>query len=149
MLAVCAFGETHIRPHYTPLIGAEAADLQVKNWWSESQIRRAVDYGRIVVADAAGRVVGVAQHGEYGADYVLFKLYVDPAFRGRGLGPELIRYVIERLPPSTTRLCVEHFAGNARAGRFYEREGFDVERVGRSGSSPALDVVWRVRALTV
>ena len=30
---------------------------------------------------------------------------------------------------------------------FYEREGFVVERVERSGTSAALDVVWRVREL--
>jgi hypothetical protein len=26
VVAICRFGETHIRPHYAPLIGAAAAD---------------------------------------------------------------------------------------------------------------------------
>ncbi|MBX9244999.1 GNAT family N-acetyltransferase [Actinotalea ferrariae] len=145
--AVCAFGEAHIRPHYTPLIGAEAADRQVTSWWSEAQIRSAVSAELVVVAEAGGRVVGVVQRGRSGADHVLYKLYVDPGYRGSGLGPRLIEAVVRRLPPDASRLCVEHFASNERAGAFYEREGFVVERVERSGTSPALDVVWRVRDL--
>jgi hypothetical protein len=29
--AICRFGEAHTRPHYAPLIGAEAADEQVRS----------------------------------------------------------------------------------------------------------------------
>ncbi|WP_028045337.1 GNAT family N-acetyltransferase [Cellulomonas sp. URHE0023] len=146
---ICAFGATHIRPHYTPLIGAGAADLQVTRWWSVEQIGTAVSQGRIVVAEAeAGDgVVGVAQRGWDGADHVIYKLYVDPACRGQGLGPRLIAAVVGQLPPDARRLCVEHFAGNVRAGAFYEREGFAVERVERDADDPALDVVWRARDL--
>lgn len=145
--AICAFGEAHIRDHYAPLIGAEAADRQVTSWWSDAAIRSAVSAGAVVVAVEGGSVVGVAQRGRSGTDHVLYKLYVDPAHRGTGLGPRLIDAVVARLPPDATRLGVEHFAGNARAGAFYEREGFAVERVEPSGADPALDVVWRARDL--
>lgn len=145
--SICAFGDAHIRQHYAPLIGAEAADLQVSNWWSESQIQLAVAGGLVVVAEAVGRVIGVAQRGRYGSDHVLYKLYIDPVHRGRGLGPALIEAVIRRLPSNSARLCVEHFAGNERAGAFYERERFFVERIERSDADPALDVVWRARVL--
>jgi ribosomal protein S18 acetylase RimI-like enzyme len=119
----------------------------VKNWWNETQIRRAVKDGLVTVAEAAGCVIGVAQRGRYGSAHVLFKLYVDPAYRGRGLGSDLVSNVIDRLRPEAERLCVEHFAGNVRAAAFYEREGFFVERVEPHGASPALDVVWRARKL--
>lgn len=146
---VCAFGEAHIRPHYTPLIGAEAADEQVARWWRPEQILPAAVQGRIVVATAADRVVGVAQHGRDGEDAVLYKLYVDPRRRGHGLGPRLVAAVEDSLPPDVRRLCVEHFAGNVRAAAFYEREGFAVERVEPSATgSRALDVVWRARPIT-
>jgi hypothetical protein len=36
--AICRFGEAHIRPHYAPLIGAEAADEQVRRWWNETHV---------------------------------------------------------------------------------------------------------------
>ncbi|MDT9593295.1 GNAT family N-acetyltransferase [Nocardioides zeae] len=143
---VCAFGEAHVRPHYAPLIGAQAADQQVARWWRPDQILPAAVQGRIVVATAADRVVGVAQHGRAGEDVVLYKLYVDPGRRGHGLGPRLVAAVEDALPSDVRRLSVEHFAGNVRAAAFYEREGFAVERVEPSSTgSRALDVVWRAR----
>ncbi|WP_231735088.1 GNAT family N-acetyltransferase [Microbacterium hominis] len=145
--SICAFGDAYIRQHYAPLIGVEAADLQVLNWWSESQIHLAVTGGLMVVAEAVGGIVGVAQRGRDASDHVLYKLYIAPVYRGRGLGPALIEAVIQRLPSNGARLCVEHFAGNERAGAFYEREGFFVERIERSGADSARDVVWRVRDL--
>ncbi|WP_066583614.1 hypothetical protein [Cellulomonas timonensis] len=36
--AICQFGEAHIRSHYAPLIGAPAADAQVRRWWNEVAI---------------------------------------------------------------------------------------------------------------
>lgn len=146
---ICAFGEVHVRPHYAPLIGAEAADAQVRDWWSPTRIGAAVSTGLIVVAESGDRVVGVAQRGRHGADHVIYKLYVDPGFRSHGLGPRLIDALIGQLPPDASRVGVEHFAGNVRAGAFYEREGLTVDRVEPSvAGDPALDVVWRTRPLT-
>lgn len=46
------------------------------------------------------------------------------------------------------RLRIEHFAANERAGAFYEREGFTVERIEPSPTGdPALAQVWRARPL--
>ena len=145
--AVCAFGRAHIPEHYAPLIGVEAAERQVTSWWSEEQIRAAVERGVLLVATAGGRVVGVAQRGLAGAEHVIYKLYVDPNARGRGIGPRLVEAVITALPQNASRVGVEHFAANVRAGQFYEREGFAVERVDPHPEDPRLDVVWRVRAL--
>lgn len=146
--AICRFGEAHIRPHYAPLIGAEAADEQVRRWWNEAQVGAAVAGGLVVVAEAGGEVVGVGQRGRNGADHVVYKLYVDPRHRGHGLGPRLLDALTRQLPPGAGRLCIEHFAANERAGAFYEREGFPVERVEPSPTGdPALAVVWRCRRL--
>lgn len=142
--AIVRFGETHIRPHYTPLIGAAAADAQVRDWWNEKHVAAAVASGLVVVADDAP--AGVAQRGRNGADHVVYKLYLAPGRRGQGLGPRLLDAVIRQLPPGADRLCVEHFAANERAGAFYEREGFTVERI--EPSAAGLDVVWRARRLT-
>lgn len=40
--AICRFGATYIRQHYTPLIGTEAADAQVRWWWNPTHIGAAV-----------------------------------------------------------------------------------------------------------
>lgn len=146
--AICRFGEAHIRPHCAPLIGAEAADEQVRRWWNETYVGAAVAEGLVVVAEADGQLVGVGQRGRRGADHVVYKLNVHPQHRGRGLGPQLLDALIRQLPADADRLCVEQFVANERAGAFYEREGFTVERIESSPTEdPALGVVWRARHL--
>jgi GNAT superfamily N-acetyltransferase len=147
--AVCEFGEAHIRPHHAPLIGASAADEQVRRWWREPAIDAAVTGGLVVVAEAGGDLAGVGQRGRRGADHVVYKLYVHPRHRGHGLGVRLLGALVGQLPADADRLCVEHFAANERAGAFYEREGFTVDRVEASSTGdPALGIVWRSRRLT-
>lgn len=144
--AICGFGEAHIRRHYAPLIGAAAADEQVRDWWNETQIGTAVAAGLVVVAEAGGQLLGVGQRGRAGADHVIYKLYLHPDQRGRGLGPRLIDALIRQLPADADRLYIEHFAANERAAAFYEREGFTVQRI-EPGPTRNLAVVWRVRDL--
>lgn len=148
IMAVCRFGEAYVRPHYAPLIGAAAADEQVRKWWNEAHIGSAIAAGQVVVAEADGQLVGVGQRGRSGADHVVYKLYIHPEHRGRGLGPKLIDALTSQLPAGARWLYIEHFAANERAGAFYEREGFTVQRIepSRTGD-PALGVVWRRRQL--
>lgn len=148
--AIRRFGQAHIPPHYAPLIGATAADEQVRDWWNETHIAAAVAAGLVVVAETAGQLVGIGQRGRAGADHVVYKLYVHPGHRGHRLGPRLLHALTTRLPANTDRLHVEHFAANERAGAFYEREGFTVDGVDPSPTGdPALAVVWRSRPVKV
>ena len=146
--AIRRFGETHVRAHYALLIGAAAADAQVRDWWNETHLGAAVAAGLVVVAEDGGELLGVGQRGRSGAEHVVYKLYVHPGQRGRGLGPRLLDALVAQLPADAGRLYIEHFAANERAGAFYEREGFTVDRIepGATGD-PALAVVWRVRSL--
>lgn len=147
--AICRFGDAHIRPHYAPLIGAEAADEQVRKWWNDTSIGAAVAEGLVVVAQADGQLVGVGQRGRRGADHVVYKLYLHPQHRGRGLGLQLLDALIRQLPANTDRLYIEHFAANERAGAFYEREDYTVEQTEPSPTEdPELGVVWRARHLS-
>jgi GNAT superfamily N-acetyltransferase len=148
--AIRRFGEANIPPHYTPLIGARAADSQVRQWWSDDHLGHAVAAGLVILAESGGEVVGVAQRGRAGAAHVVYKLYVHPEHRGQGLGRQLLDAVIARLPPDVDRLWIEHVAANTRAGAFYEREGYAVDRVDAHPSGdPGLATVWRSRALSV
>lgn len=148
VVTICRFGEAHIRPHYAPLIGAAAADEQIRRWWNEPHFDAAVAAGLVVVAEADGHLVGVGQRGRRGADHVVYKLYVHPQHRSRGLGPRLLDALTRQLPANADRLYIEHFVANERAGAFYEREGFTVERIESSPTgNPALGVVWRARPL--
>ncbi|OXM43226.1 GNAT family N-acetyltransferase [Amycolatopsis alba] len=148
VMAICRFGEEHVRAHYTPLIGEEAAAKQVRMWWHETNIAGAVARGAVVVADDGGHLAGVGQRGLNGDDQVIYKLYVHPRHRGGGLGVRLLDALIGQLPVDAERLYIEHFVANERAGAFYEREGFTVDRIEPSSTGdPALGVVWRVRSL--
>lgn len=147
--AVRSFGEAHIPPHYAPLIGEAAAAAQVERWWNDAYLAPAIEAGLLLVAEADGRVVGVAQRGRLGDDHVVFKLYVDPAARGRGVGPALLAAVERDLPANATRLVIEHLAANERAAAFYAREGFAVDRVEPHPSEdPGRATVWRFRPLS-
>lgn len=148
VLAIRQFGAAQIRPHYTPLIGAAAADEQVRQWWNEAHLGAAVAEGGVVIAEADGNLVGVGQRGRSGADHVVYKLYLHPRYRDRGLGVRLLDALTRQLPADADRLCIEHFVGNERAGAFYEREGFTVVRIEPGPTdNPALGVVWRARPL--
>lgn len=82
----------------------------------------AVEANRLDVAATNQVVVGVCQTGEL-ADRI--------ASQG------------------VARIDVEHFAGNIRAAKCYEREGFKVIRTGPppTGESPNSAIVWRRRRL--
>jgi len=148
VMAICRFGEEHVRAHYTPLIGEEAAARQVRMWWNETNVAGVVARGAMVVAEDGGHLVGVGQRGLDGTEHVIYKLYVHPRHRGGGLGKRLLEVLIGQLPADAQRLYIEHFVANERAGAFYEREGFTVERIEPSATGdPRLGVVWRFRNL--
>ena len=148
VVAICRFGDAYVRPHYVPLIGAVAAEKQVVAWWNERHIAEGVIDHRLVVAVVEEQLVGVGQRGRSGFDHVIYKLYVHPRYRGYGLGPRLLQALVEQLPDDADRLYIEHFVSNERAGAFYEREGFTVDRIEPSPTGRAeLGVVWRSRPL--
>ncbi|MGW1891888.1 GNAT family N-acetyltransferase [Streptomyces sp. NPDC002004] len=102
-----------------------------------------VPAGGTWVADAAGDVVGmmVLEEDE------LAQLYMDPAWRGRGVGDRFVALAKERSPG---RLALWTFQVNTPAHRFYERHGFvAVERTDGSGNEeqePDVRYEWRPRA---
>lgn len=146
--AVRAFGAAVVPVHYAPLIGDAAAAEQLRAWWGHDHLAAAVAQGVVLVAETPSGLAGVAQHGRVGDDHVVWKLYVAPEHRGRGLGPCLLDAVTRRLPSDADRLWIEHVAANERAAAFYAREGFAVDRVEpHPGGDPRLATVWRSRPL--
>lgn len=147
--AVCAFGAVVLPAHYTPLIGADAAQELVADWWSAPATLRAVDAQALWVAlDADGEIVGVGELGHIGDDPVIYKLYIGAHRRGEGIGALLIDRMIATLAPRTPRVLIEHVAANDRAAAFYERQGFVVDHVDViDPHAPERDVVWRAREL--
>jgi hypothetical protein len=58
---ICQFGATHIPQHYGPLLGPEAAQAQVDNWWNRDRMSQAVSEGGVVVAEEEEVVIGVGE----------------------------------------------------------------------------------------
>ena len=147
---IVGFGRAVILEHYAPLIGAGAAHAQVEQWWGEGSIAAAVDAGLMVITEQAGQVIGVGQRGRMDGEHVIWKLYLHRAHRGRGLGRRLLGALVDQLPDDARRVWIEHVAANERAGAFYEREGFTIERIEASAAGDAgTDQVWRVRPVAL
>lgn len=146
--AIVAFGLAVIPPYYTPILGERAAQAQLA-WWSLDRMAPAVETNRVHIAARDRDVVGVCETGELADEQVIWKMYLAPEYRGRSLGVELLRQAIASLPQGVDRVDVEHFAGNTRAAKFYEREGFKVIRTepAPTGQSPNSAIVWRRRQL--
>ena len=141
--AIVAFGAAVVPAHYAPLLGAAAAQDQL-SWWRRELTSSAVTAGRVHLAVVGEATVGVCETGELDGEQVIWKLYLAPESRGRSLGVELLRHAVAALPDEPGHVLVEHFAGNIRAGRFYEREGFAVVGTQPAGSGdPKAAVVWR------
>ncbi len=146
--AIVAFGSAVVPAYYTPILGERAAQEQLA-WWSLGRMAPAVEANRVCVAAADHEIVGVCQTGELAGEQVIWKLYLAPEHRGRSLGVALLRQAIASLPQGVSRVDVEHFAGNTRAAKFYEREGFEVIRTDpvTAGELPNDAIVWRRRQL--
>ncbi len=146
--AIVDFGRAHVPQHYEPILGVAAAQAQVDRWWTPDYLSPGIDRSEVLLAESAGELVGVAQFGIYEGDPVIWKLYIDRKRRSQGIGRALLDAVMAAVPDEARRVLVEHFAGNARAGAFYERAGFAYLRTDPSiTGDPAGDQVWRVREL--
>ena len=111
-----AFGST-----YDDEVGADEA-----NWR-----QRLADWARFV-AEVDGHVVGVvgAGPGEFSGTVALTSLWVDPHFRGRGVGTALIGAVEDwAKSQDLTQVLLWVTEANRSAERLYERLGF--KRTGR------------------
>lgn len=54
----------------------------------------------------------------------ILNVAVLPAYRGRGLGHQMMRHLLDNLPPATQGVTLEVRVGNAVARHLYESMGF-------------------------
>jgi len=105
-------------------------------WRTEPDIRRQIAAAwRVIGAyDPAGAMVGFARAISDGGSAYLADVYVLPAHRGRGLGLELVREIVDGEP----RLDVRWLLHTADAQRLYDKLGF-------TGDPPEYGVMERPR----
>lgn len=112
---------------YDTIYGPELVREITTRWHSLVALAEQVDAERsaFLLADDADRIVAssYAQADGNGMAVQLFRLYVHPSDQHRGLGRRLMAETFARFPGARRhRLEVE--PRNAKAIRFYEREGF-------------------------
>ena len=77
----------------------------------------------------------------------MWKLYVLPDVRGRGIGRMLVQGVVDAVAgQGVSSLLVEHPSENEDAGRFYDSLGFAGAWVDK-GDGPGSTTVWRRKKL--
>lgn len=125
---------------YDDLMGADAVDDRIDNWWRDEDLRDVTTAPAHVFlvavdadADPAADPVGLIHAGPHpeGDRYVVPRLYVHPDRWGEGIGTALLDHVVTRVRGETDRLQTVLLAGNEVGVGFYEGYGF--ERVAESG----------------
>jgi ribosomal protein S18 acetylase RimI-like enzyme len=77
----------------------------------------------LFVADDRGQLAGMLAF--HPAQLYLDQLFVAPEYQGRNLGRRLLAFTRQHLPDEISLRCAR---GNEKAWRWYEREGFVVEK---------------------
>lgn len=116
---------------YDHLVGADAVEDQLEEWYAPATIRdRLDDDSHLLVAEREGTVDGFGQAGVSSsdrADAVIAALYVDPAHWGEGLGTALLAALTARLHDGEhDDVWLEVLADNDVGRDFYASHGFEV-----------------------
>jgi len=119
---------------------AEKAGLSTKDFEEHfrERVTPIVDYegSEFLVAEEGGRVAGYLLLGAIGSFYspethaFVYDIWVDEAFRRKGVGRALLEAAFERARERGFRkIKLEVSAANARAREIYAQAGFQEERV--------------------
>jgi len=101
---------------------AEASNFLLANL--RARVRREIEDGwSLFVADDDGTIA--AMLALHLPKLYLDQLFVAPAWQGRSLGRKLLAFTRTHLPDEIYLRCAE---GNEKAWRWYEREGFVLEK---------------------
>jgi ribosomal protein S18 acetylase RimI-like enzyme len=102
---------------------AEAASFDEQLW------RQRLTDNAVILARVGSTPTGSVMYSEFGTtgpgDCALFGLWVDPGFRGAGVGQALVEAVLTQARAAGKRRVLLHVVtGNEAATRLYERAGF-------------------------
>lgn len=112
-------------------IPATAQTEENYGWFLGTQIKKPDVF--VYVAETEGKVVGYAYGGMEGMDYMalrgpagaLYDIVVDPAYRGKGIGRQLLTSALTTLRErGAPRVVLSTAQGNEAAQRLFESAGF-------------------------
>jgi ribosomal protein S18 acetylase RimI-like enzyme len=131
---------------YDAIYGADRVAEITRSWHSPTRLAAHLTRpsSEFVVADDGKQLLGMAYAATAASDgklISLHQLYVLPDAEGRGIGQELLREV-QNAFPDAERIRLEIELANARALRFFERNGFAVTGPAASAAETAgIDLV--------
>ena len=146
LVAVRDFGRRVVVTYYESIGLTKYGEAIVTQYWDSSVQEVAIADGRVIVADDDGAIVGVTEFGSYEGEPIMWKLYVEPVMRGRGIGSKLVDEVIAAVAGEASSVLTEHAAENNEAALFYDHAGFNIAWI-EEGEGPGATTVWRRKQL--
>ncbi len=130
---------------YASIYEEELVDLFLEKKWSKQALIPSIRTGRTLVAEVAGRIVGVASYGPHEDGWALWKLYVVPEAQRRGVGGRLLGEVVREAAAVGRHVHISFTDGNGSAQAFTRAHGFTLMRREPQGEMP--DLIWMSRPM--
>lgn len=144
--ALCAFGELVIPETYAHLTSADYAIGMLRNWWSVAYFEGAFQSPNTLfllgLDEADQSLIAFSEAEIQGEQCILWKLYVHPDRRGKGIGTLMLRALKERLPSGVRYLKTEYLSLNKLAGAFYLKNGFHFDHLEEDRRESRFSYTW-------
>jgi GNAT superfamily N-acetyltransferase len=126
--AITSIGRRAMPVQYEGLVDPAAVDAAVAQIYSLKAVTECIERclkapdAEFLVAERSGQVVGFLHYDCFGPEPELHRLYLERAFRGGGIGTQLLEELHSRLP-SRSEYMLLVLQGNDLAVHFYEQHG--------------------------
>ena len=116
--------ETYLKTGFLP---ADYVTGPQRAYWGADYLQSVIenDKALLLVVIVDNTLIAMTEVEQLGPDEaVMWKLYVHPAYHGKGIGSRLLQEIIERLPSEVRQLKTEYYDSNVPAAGFYKAKGF-------------------------
>lgn len=149
LAAIRQLGNRVVPQTYLPLTSADYVANLMNRFWSEHFLGKIVESPNhllLIAEDDQGLVIGYAESQVEDARCILWKLYVDVNWRGKGIGKRLLQELVQRLPLHIEMLMTNFLSKNTAAGLFFRKRGFIFDRLEKDPNHSDWSYTW-LRAL--
>ena len=125
---IAALADKIWRAHYPDIITLEQIEYMLDMMYSADALDKGMDEGqKFLLAEVDNRPVGYLSYStKDGKNFYIHKLYVDVILHRKGIGNDLLAYMLKQLPDAETiELAVNRI--NYKAVNFYFRQGFTIK----------------------
>ncbi|MEM7031215.1 MAG: GNAT family N-acetyltransferase [Chloroflexota bacterium] len=116
--------DTYVKTGFLPVDYVKGPQ---RSYWQATYLQTVIENDNtllLVVLDGE-KLIGMTEVEQLGqGEAVMWKLYVQEAYHGQGIGSRLLKVIIDRLPHNVHRLKTEYYDSNIPAAQFYKARGF-------------------------